>query len=137
MIVPGPGHDTRKRTAMTTTPLEIRAAALDNLKLAEELSRHAAVSARHLSYSEFWQGRDDAAARGWASSADRAEDAYLAELAEVERRLLGDDPIDRSELPRYLALYGVTSHVDELALEVALGRACGQHDRPLPCLECL
>jgi hypothetical protein len=73
----------------------------------------------------------------------------------AERRIL-EDFIDRAIDPRAIAVRrdvlhlsrlqrrglltldgaGVPDLVDEVAALIALGRACGQHDRPLPCLEC-
>ena len=77
------------------------------------------------------------------------------ELPLAERRIL-EDLIDRAispaavearRHPSYidaLVVRGLLARdasglpyvVDEVAALVALGRACGQHDRPLPCLEC-
>lgn len=88
--------------------------------------------------------------------ADEVAPAYpcpgCANLA--ERRIL-EDLIDHHIDPRAilkrrhrthidgLVRRGLVTHtergielVDEAAALVALGRACGQHDRPLPCLEC-
>ena len=120
-------------TTTTAPEARTRAAGLDAYRLAEEVARHAAVAARHLSYSELWQARgNDRAARDWAYSADRAEEFYLAEVDEANRRLAAGD----AELVSYLRLFGALTLVDEVAVEVALGRACGHHDRPLPGPEC-
>lgn len=82
-------------------------------------------------------------------------DHTAADLSLAERRVL-EDFIDRGIDPRAIAVRrhathltalqarglitldgaGVPDLVDEVAALVALGRACGQHDRPLPCPEC-
>lgn len=84
--------------------------------------------------------------------------AQRAELPLAQRRVL-EDVIDRGIDPRAilkrrhwthidpLVERGILTYtdrgadrglelVDEVAALVALGRACGDHDRPLPCQEC-
>lgn len=81
-------------------------------------------------------------------------EARTTELPLAQRRIL-EDVIDRGVSPAAilkrrhrthidpLVQAGILEHTaagivlaDEVAALVALGRACGQHDRPLPCLEC-
>lgn len=118
MIVPGPGHDTRtanERTAMTTTPT------------------HQLPTSCHVC------GAPAAPATGRPTcSHDWTNAEALAEAREHDRRVIAaGGPVYSSGARNAEAAY-VAEHVPDayLATEVAAGRACGQHDRPRPCLEC-
>ena len=86
-----------------------RAAALDDYNLASEVSRHAAVAARHLSYAELAEAEGKPRVAGdWRFSARRAEGLFLAEVDEVRARLAKGS---QDDLARWLALFGATELV--------------------------
>lgn len=91
-----------------------KAAHLDHLDLAGELSRMAAVAARHLSYAELEhdQGHLRRACE-WLASAERHENAYHVLVGEATSRLVenGGDQQPGGELYRYLILHGALAHV--------------------------
>lgn len=84
-----------------------RAETLDNYRLAEEVARHAAVAARHLSRAEAqeegsWE-RDS-----WLLASESKEIFFLAEVDEARKRLAGGNADD---LASWLNLFGATDLV--------------------------
>lgn len=92
--------------------MSARLARLHNQELASEVSRHAAVAARHGSRAAVAELNGQArSAADWRYAADRAEDAFLAEVDEARRRLADPDPAVGVDLRRYLELYGAVDLV--------------------------
>lgn len=100
-------------TSTTSTIESRRAEQLDDFGLASEVSRHASVAARHLSYAEAADTEGDRrSADRWRLSSSNQEDFFLAAVDECRGRLAVDV---NGQFRSWLNLFGATALVEEVS----------------------